>query len=316
MTTQQNTTYRLRNWNAYSQSLKNRGNVTLWIDSSTLSCWRSTGYRTYTDLAIETCLKVGAIFSLPLRQTEGFLEGLVQSLSLDLPVPDYSTLSRRSATLALDFPPCPGAGRLHLVVDSTGLKVYGEGEWKVRQHGYAKRRTWVKLHLGIDERTGMILAQGCTGNGVHDDTVFPELLDQVSRPIDQVSADGAYDRERSRRAIAARGAAATIPPRKDALLAPLPETARGSPAWKAANERNLAVHAQVRDGYPAWAKESGYTRRAAAEWTMSRVKRSFGSALRSRKPERQRTEAFVRCILLNRWYADCRPESYVALKAG
>lgn len=316
MTTNQNTTYRLRNWGEYGSSLKRRGDVTLWIDSSTLAGWRATGYRTYSDLAIEVCLKVRAVFSLPLRQAEGFLGGLAGRLGLDLPIPDYSTLSRRAASLDVALPLPPASGPVHLAVDSTGLKVFGEGEWKVRQHGHSKRRTWVKLHLGVDEATGQILAHGTTGSGTHDDTACPGLLGRVPVPVRQVSADGAYDREGSRMAIAGLGAVATVPVRADAVLAPLSPADRGSPEWEAGNLRNLTLHAAMRDGYRAWAGSSGYARRAAAEWTMSRVKRSFGNGLRSRGPERQRAEAAIRCALLNQWFMDCRPESFPAVPAG
>lgn len=313
MPTSQNTTYHLRNWSDYNRSLKHRGNITLWIDTSTLAAWReASGYRTYTDLAIEVCLRVRVVFGLPLRQTEGFLEGLALALSLDLQVPDYSTISRRSASLEVTVPHLPVVGPVHLAVDSTGLKIYGEGEWKVRMHGYGKRRTWVKLHLGVDEATGQILTHGVTGSDTHDDTVTPALLGKLTVPVAQVSADKAYDREGSRTAIAALGAVATVPVRADAVLALLSPADRGSPSFEAGNRRNLTLHATMRDGYRAWADSSGYTRRAAAEWTMSRVKRSFGNGLRSRKPERQQAEASIRVALLNEWFMNCRPESFPA----
>lgn len=308
MTTHQNTAHCLSNWGAYSRSLKGRGNVVLWLDPSTLSAWEGSGRETYSDLAIEVSLKVRSLFRLPLRQAEGFLEGVLSLLAPGLEVPDYSTVSRRSASLEVGLPRLPASGPVHLVVDSTGLKVFGEGEWKVRMHGAGKRRQWRKLHLAVDESSGLVLAQALTGKDCHDDTAFPELLSMAGTPVRQVSADGAYDRERSRLAIAEAGAAAAIPPRKDALLARIPEAARGSPAWEAANGRNLAVHALVRDGYSAWARESGYSRRSLAECAVSRIKRSFGGELRARLPERQRAEAAVRCALLNAWTLSCRPE--------
>lgn len=162
-------------------------------------------------------------------------------------------------------------------------------------HGWDKRRSWVKLHVGVDEASSQIVAEGITGSNTHDDTAFPDLLSQTASAASQVSLDGAYDKEGSRRAIAAIGAVATIPPRKDALLAYLPPV-RGTPAWEATNQRNLTLHELVRNGYSTWAAESGYTRRAAAEWTMSRFKRSFTGALRSRRPERSagRSESQMR----------------------
>lgn len=317
MTTHQNTAYRLSNWGDYSRSLKERGNVTLWVDPSTLSAWRGSGRFAYSNLAIEVFLKVRSLLSLPLRQSEGFLEGLAQALSLDLAVPDYSTVSRRSESLEVALPLTLPPGPIHIAIDSSGLKVYGEGEWKVRQHGTSKRRTWVKLHLAVDVASGLIVARGATSSSVADGAAAPELLGQATgsgagspaQVVDQVSADGVYDWESVRTAIAQIGATATIPPRKDALLQGLPPV-RGGPTLTAANLRNLTIHRIVEGGRSSWARESGYTRRQAAEYTFSRYARSFGGSIASRKPETQRAEVEVKCALLNEWTNACAPASF------
>src|SRR5215510_1526230 len=153
-------TYRIRNWSEYNASLKQRGRLTIWVSSEAVANWttdeltgQSGASPTYTDLAIETMATVQAIYGLAGRQTQGFLQSLFELMKLELPVPDHSTLSRRRRQLTITLPVKDWSKPRHLVVDSTGVKVYGEGEWKVRQHGVGKRRTWRKLHLCIDEAT-------------------------------------------------------------------------------------------------------------------------------------------------------------------
>jgi hypothetical protein len=139
---------------------------------------------------------VQSLFNLAGRQTEGFLESLFALMGIDLPVPDHSTLSRRLGKVSVEMPIAPRAGAIHVVVDSTGVKVYGEGEWKVRQHGVDKRRTWRKLHVGVNEATGEILRAVASTNTVSDDEVLGDLLDGIDAPIEQVSGDGAYDKRK------------------------------------------------------------------------------------------------------------------------
>ncbi len=152
--------YRVRNWSAYDQALKQRGSVTLWFAPEAVAAWNYQGAAqrgaqfVYSDLAIETALTLRLIYHLPLRQTEGFVESLLHVMGLDLSTPDHSTLSRRQAGLQVALPINPTQEPIHVVVDSSGLKVYGEGEWKVRQHGWSVRRTGRKLHLGVNEATG------------------------------------------------------------------------------------------------------------------------------------------------------------------
>jgi len=152
-------TYRVRNWKEYDAALVRRGALTLWVEEATLQAWRYQGPNQrgaqfeYSDLAIECLLTLRAVYHLTLRATEGFARSLFEVMGLDLEVPDHTTLGRRAAAVRITLPK-RAEGPLHLVLDSTGLKVYGEGEWKVRTHGYSKRRTWLKLHLAVDPETG------------------------------------------------------------------------------------------------------------------------------------------------------------------
>jgi hypothetical protein len=196
-------------------------------------------------------LTLRAIYHLPLRATEGFATSLFELLRSDLPVPDYSTLCRRAKTVRITLPK-KAEGPLHLILDSTGLKVYGEGEWKVRQHGYSKRRTWLKLHLAVDPQTHEIQAAVVSEPGVTDEQATPGLLGQVEEPISGVGADGSYDRRVVYEELARRDARAVIPPRRDAKIQRHGNTA----GPRLARDENLRRIRQV--GRAAWKRESGY----------------------------------------------------------
>ena len=252
----------------------------------------------YHDDAIMCALCLRQVFGLALRQTQGFLHSLALMPELDVEVPDYSTLSRRASGLKV---PAQCTKRdahtnpLHLVIDSTGLKVFGEGEWKVRAHGADKRRLWRKLHLGVDEASGEILAHQLTLNNVHDGPVLPGLLDQVNDPVDQVSADTAYDSFRCHRAIHQRGARPIIPPRKGASILP-PRNLKDPPPT-----RGQIVQRIHQIGRKEWKKESNYHRRSLAETAMFRFKTIIGPTLRNRKFENQKTEAAIGVAIVNRF---------------
>lgn len=303
--------YRIRNWKKYNTALVERGSLTVWIDEQALADWVNTtlsgqrgASRTYTDTAIECGLTLGALYRLPLRQTEGLLASVMKLLGVALPVPDYSTLCRRRPGLAVALPVERVRQARHVVVDSTGVKVYGEGEWKVRQHGWSKRRTWRKLHLGVDEATGEILAAVASTNSVSDGEVLVDLLDQIDGSIEQVSADGSYDRRDCYQAIEQRQARAVIPPRHDARI------------WQHGNcqaeplprDENLRRIRQV--GRRAWKQESGYHRRSLAETTVFRLKTIFGGKLGARALAAQAVELLLRCAALNRMTHMGMPDSY------
>jgi Transposase DDE domain len=291
-------TYRIRNWSEYNASLKKRGSLKIWISSEAIANWttdeltREPGASpTYTDLAIETMATVQAIYGLAGRQTQGFLQSVFELMKLDLTVPDHSTLSRRRRHLTITLPVKDWSKSRHLVIDSTGVKVYGEGEWKVRQHGVGKRR---KLHFCVDEATLEIISVVASTNDVSDAEALPDLLQDVPGEIEQVSADGAYDKRRCYDALNRHGARAAIPPRKDAKI------------WQHANTKG---ERHVRDenlrrirkvGRKEWKRESNYHRRSLAETQVFRFKTIFGDRLQTRQIDNQFKELMLKSAILNR----------------
>lgn len=306
------TTYRIRNWQEYNKALKQRGSLTVWVNEEALQHWTTeekTGEAgaspTYTDLAIATMATVQAVYHLAGRQTQGFLQSLFALLKLDLGVPDHSTLSRRRGSLTVELPVRETKEARHLVIDSTGVKVYGEGEWKVRQHGVSKRRTWRKLHICVDAATLEIVAVCASTNNVSDGEMLPRLLDgMAAAEVAQVSAEGAYDQRRCYDAINEVKAKAAIPPR------------RGARIWRHANtkeerhERDENLRAIRQRGKKKWKQESGYHRRSLAETSVFRYKTICGEKLQTRKLENQFQEMFLKCALLNRMTHLGMPESY------
>ena len=240
-------TYKTRNWLACNEGLERRGSLAIWFDRAMTWEAAPTGkqgrQRLYSDAAVQTCLTMKVLFGMALRQMTGFVESLLRLTGLDWTVPDFSTLSRRQKTLKVNIPYRGSQGPLHLLIDSTGIKVEGEGEWSARKHGGAKRRVWRKIHIGIDEQTLEIHAAEFTTSDVGDAPLLPEFLDQIppDREIASVTADGAFDTRKCHDAIAARGAAAIIPPQKN------------DKPWKAdgagAIARNEALRASRRFGW-------------------------------------------------------------------
>jgi IS5 family transposase len=303
--------YRLRNWSQYNKALVQRGSLTLWVSEDVLSAWHNaagTGQRgkplCYTDTAILCMATLAEVYRLPLRATEGFVRSLVRLLGVELSVPCYTTLCRRRRTLEVELPRRQKSEPLHVVVDSTGVKVYGEGEWKVRQHGWSRRRTWRKLHVGVDEATHQLVAAVVSTNSFKDSQLLPDLLDQVADELSQVSADGAYDSRNCYDAIRGRGARAGIPPRDGARI------------WQHGNtkaerySRDENLRAIRRRGRARWKRESGYHRRSLAETAVFRVKMIFGERVSARSFDGQAAQLLVRCQALNRMTHLGMPDSY------
>ncbi len=302
-------TYKTRNWPAYNEALKRRGSLTIWFDPEMIWEAAATGRRgrqqTYSDAAIQTCLSMKVLFGMALRQTTGFVESLLRLVGLDWMVPDFSTLSRRQKTLAVNIPYRGSRGPLHLLIDSTGIKVEGEGEWHARKHGGSRRRVWRKIHLGIDEETLEIRAVEITASHIGDAPVLPDLLDQIpadeeiasvtaDEEIASVTADGAYDTRKCHDAIADRGAHAVIPPRRNAK--PWKTVTAGAAA------RNEALRAAKYLGRALWRRWSGYHRRSRVETKMHCVK-LLGQRLMARDFDRQVAELQVRIAVLNGYTA-------------
>ncbi len=285
----------------------------VWVAPEVIAAWtavRPTKQRgkpqTYTDLAIDCMATLRAVYHLPLRATQGLLQSVFHLMALTLTVPCYSTLSRRQPGLKFKPPQRQAGDGVHLVIDSTGVKVFGEGEWKVRQHGVSKRRTWKKLHVGVDEATGEILAVSVTDNSVADATELPGLLAQLAEPISQVSADKAYDTRAAYTAVRQRKARASIPPRRNAKI------------WQHANTkaerliRDENLRAIRKHGRKAWKEASGYHRRSLAETVMARFKRMLGPTIAAHTFPGQVAEIIVRCNILNTLTQLGRPDSYLA----
>jgi hypothetical protein len=264
--------YKVTNWKAYEAGLRQRGSLTIWFSEEAVAAWQASprttpgGQARYSDLAIETSLILRTVFHQPLRQTEGLVGSLLELMGLDLPVPDHSTLSRRSRTLTVALQAQSASGPVHLLVDSTGVKLSGPGEWLVEKHGTQRRRAWRKLHLAVDAKTGTIVASTLTSKEVDDAAELGPLLDQIEEPLAAVVADGAYDQDRVYDDVAGHSpeAAVVVPPRSTAVLSASAET---DPT-----QRDHHIQAIAEQGRMGWQRTSGYNARAGAEGTMSRYK--------------------------------------------
>lgn len=296
------TTYRIRNWKDYNGSLVKRGSITVWLSEDAINKWRAapTGKRgrpsTYSDDAILTALMIRFVFHLPLRAMEGFLASLVSVMGLSLCTPSYTQVCRRAKALGKDLKHLTKRPITDLVIDSTGLKVYGEGEWKVRQHGYSKRRTWRKLHLAICPDSNEILFVKLTDNKTPDHKVYPQFLEAAPKTVKRTYADGAYDRERCYRANCTHGASPIIPPQKNARY-----REKAPEHLRARNNALLEMKGLGggEDGRMLWKKLKGYHRRSLAETGMYRFKIFFGGSLKSRTLESQQAEAYSKSRALN-----------------
>lgn len=308
--------YKVRNWKEYNQALVNRGKITLWITEEVLRAWneqekkRQRGRpRIYSNIAIEAAGVMQQVFHLALRQTEGLTTDILKKFDASLKSPDYSTLSIRLETLPIHIRirPIKEEG-LHIVADSTGVKVYGEGEWKVRMHGWSKHRTWKKLHIGVDEESGDILMGEVTGNDTTDSEAIPALFEQLpqEQPINQFSADGAYDKRLCYKVLKDRGIAhIAIPPQHNARIWQHGNTK----AERLTRDENLRRIRTV--GRKKWKEEINYHRRSLSETTMFRIKTIFSDKVQARLFINQRVQLLLRCKALNIMTALGMPDSYV-----
>ena len=301
--------HRVTNWAEYDAALRQRGSLTVWFTEEAIAAWRAAprttrgGQPHYSALAIRTALTLRAVFRLALRQTEGLIGSILRLLGLDLAVPDHSTLSRRAETLEVPKP-CPSSkGPVHLLVDSTGLRLCGPGEWLIEKHGTRRRRSWRKLHIGIDAGTGQILASELTTSDVDDGSQVEPLLDQIAGPLASFTGDGAYDQAGVYGTVGKHhpDAEVIVPPRSTAVLS---ENGESDPTQRDRHLQSIAEHGRI-----GWQKASGYTRRALVESAISRLKRVIGDALRSRTDRRRATEIAIAVQALNRMLELGRPKS-------
>jgi IS5 family transposase len=295
------------NWAEYDAALRARGSLTVWFTPEAVAAWAAAphttrgGQASYSDLAIATALTLRAVFRLALRQTEGLISSILQLLDLDLAVPDHSTLSRRAETLEVPRPRC-GREPVHLLVDSTGLRLCGPGEWLVEKHGTKRRRAWRVLHLATDADTGRIVASVLTDRAADDGSQVGPLLDRIDGPVASFTGDGAYDRDDVYAEVAARHpeAAVVVPPRANAVPSGAAETA---PTQRDAHLRCIAERGRM-----GWQRASGYGRRALVEADISRWKQVVGDGLRFQTDGRQASEVAIAADVLNRMLELGRPE--------
>lgn len=265
--------YQVRNWREYEAALVRRASLTVWVDEAVRAGWcevdktgRRGATRTYSEMAIQCALTLRAVYRLALRTADGLLGSILHLLGESLPVPDHTTLSRRGQPLSVTIARQPAREPRHLVIDSSGLKVFGEGEWKVRQHGAGYLRVWRKLHLAVDQATHEVVAALVTTSGVGDGEVLPELLDQVKGEIGQVSADGAYDTRDCHAACASAGGGRGHP------AAGQRRSVAGAGRWSYAPANRGSGRYPARRPQGLEAQQSGYHRRSPRpRWGESRV---------------------------------------------
>lgn len=288
------------NWPEYNQALIKRGSVTFWLDEEAIANWYSADkrkpgrgqYTTFSDNTLQTCLMIGLLYGLSRRATQGFVNSLFELMNLPHRAPNYTIYSKaRGRHLEVRIPRRLPKGPVDVVCDSTGLKVYGEGEWKVRKHGVGKRRVWRKLHLGVNPDNHDIIAAELTTLEVGDAEVLPDLLDPLpeEQAIGDVPMDGAYDTHQGYDSVLAREGNPIVPPRKGAV------------EWEENHPRTQAVRAcQTAEERKAWKKSSGYHRRSLSETAMYRYKTLIGRTMRARNFDGQNVEALAAIAVLNR----------------
>lgn len=308
-------TPKVENWGEYNDALVDRGRLTIWISEEAIEDWtddsppQQGAQWIFTDRAIKTCLQIKVVYGLTLRETEGFVRSLVELMELeDVPVPDYTTLSKRQKDLEIDLPTSSKSAPTHLVIDSTGLKVHGEGEWKQRIHGKQKRRTWRKLHLAVDSDTGLITAATLTDNTSGDASQVEPLLEETlsdqpeaesskvesaEMALDKVGADGAYDTFDVHEVISDHGASPVIPPQKNAKIKKHGNSS-GPPLSRDEALRYIRQH-----GRNKWKRTRDYHQRSLAETAVYRFKGLMGRFVEARTWENERTEVRLKAKTLN-----------------
>jgi hypothetical protein len=284
--------HRLTNCPEYDAALIRRGHLTVWFTDEAVAAWHApaTGERggqpVYSDIAIETGLALRLVLHQPLRQTEGALRSIAELLGVRIKIPDHTTFSRRGGGLKILPKRVVGEKPLHVLVDSTGVRICGEGEWLDQKHGVRSCRRWRKLHLAVDADAHEIVAVELTLDDVGDVSTIPDLLDQLEGPVGSVTGDGAYDGQVVYDAVADRhpGAAIIIPPRPTAVPSETP------PSQRDQHLQTIAKHGRIN-----WRRSSGYCRRSLVETAMYRYKTIIGRRLRARSLPNQQTEAQIGC---------------------
>lgn len=311
--------YYVPDWKKYNQKLVSRGSLTLWIDEETIKEWHQgkQGKRgrpeRYSSRAIECGLTLKILFRLTFRMTEGFLKSLRDLLKLDLEIPSYSLLCKRQRGIKVAISKRDAFSEgLHIVIDTTGLKVYGEGEWKVRQYGWLKHRLWRKLHLGINSKTQEIEGFELTELGVQDCEGLKLISRGIKAPIKEVIGDGTYDRFSCYEEAERKGFKLITPPQRNARTSKERTDNRKKASNRAVEKRDMAIEEVRILGRAGWKIKEGYHKRSLAETGMYRMKGLLGANLMNRKMIYQRTEVAIRCKIINKMTALGMPNSIKA----
>lgn len=287
--------YKVTNWPEYNDALRQRGDITIWFTEEAIAEWHpvKTGARgrplEYSNHAIETAVLIRQVFHLALRKTEGFMNSIARIMGAAIAIPDFSSISKRSIELPRHvLSKALESGSL-VIVDSTGLKVYGKDEWHQEKHGVPARRTWRKLHLAVDENH-QILACELTTPEVGDPTAVPDLLDQIETPFEVFMGDGAYDGEPVSQAVVTKQPDATVvvPPHKTAMCSVAGDT-----------QRDEHIRVIEEQGRMVWQKENDYGLRSRIELAIQRYKGIIGNCMKARALPQQKTESWVSTSALN-----------------
>lgn len=293
--------YRVRNWSEYNKGLVSRGSLTVWFNREHIrSAEGSHGNKAYSDSLILCALTLRQLFHLPYRATEGLLRSLIQLNQLDIETPDYSTLCRRGKSLKVDLGVKSTGKPRHILVDSTGVQVLGEGEWKRLKQGESRCQVWKKLHLALDADSLDIVALDVTESVRLDGNYLPGLIEQINGPIEQITGDGAYDKQNCYVCAYQRGAKPVFPPQHNAIVQrnKIKKNLALIPRDELITRLNSSLNKE--EELRSWKKENNYHRRSLVETNMSRLNFIFGDQMSARTPENQFTDLAIRCRTINK----------------
>lgn len=297
--------YRVHNWRHYNKALVQRGDLSFWFSEKIIDNWKNDvgkahhGNQKYSDAVIVCGLVLKQIYHLTLRSTQGMMSSILRLMNIGLEVPNYTTFCRRGKTLKVPLGVAPSSEPRHVLVDSTGVRVVGEGEWKSMKHGPEKHQVWRKLHIAMDADSLTIVSAEVSDSTRPDWDYLPRLISQVKEPIKQITADGAYDKKCCYQASFERGSKAVFPPQSNAII------------QRNKRKKNLALMARDQaiefigngadksERKAKWKIDNNYHRRSLIETNMWRLKSIFGDQMRSKNPDNQKTELKIRCLALN-----------------
>jgi len=307
MTKQTNVKYHIRNWPEYNKALVNRGSLTIWFSNESIEKWNAQPCsnrgrpRVYSDEAILCALMIKAVYKFPFRALRGFMLSMIGLLGLCLKVPCYTRICRRAAELGQEIKRFGSKRITDIVFDSSGLKVYGEGEWKVKKHGKSKRRTWRKIHLAVCPDSHDIALSYLGENSEADCEVVPKMTKHLPRSVKRGYGDGAYDTGSSPAQLHAFNIEPIVPPKRGAILHDLTD----EPWMKSRNDAIRAIAGLGNDDQARkiWKILAGYHRRSLGETAFYRWKTIFGEKLQSRKLKNQRGEIYAKSMALNKMTA-------------